>query len=141
MIVEEHVLRSARSREGIWAEMMLLESIEEWTALSGCLSTGSDRLEAAQSYVCTLDHGDEELDATVVVTDYQPGSLLALRTTSAMAVVDERFTLETDGRGSRIVYAASATSSMFGPTVTLWIRRHVAVVRHRLAEFVAHVDD
>lgn len=140
MIAEAYVLRSSRSRAQLWSELVTVEGLDRWSAIGSCVSTGTETLEPAHSYVCVLHHGDAQLDASVVVTDFEPGARLGLRTSSPMAVVHERIDLEQDGRGTLLRYAASATSSMFGPAVTVWLHDHVTLVRDKLATFTGGTE-
>lgn len=136
MIAEAYEIRSSRPRAELWTELVQVDNLPRWSAIGSCISTSENVLEPAHSYVCVLEHGDSELDASVVVVEHEPGEQLGLRTTSPMAVVHERIELEQDGRGTLVRYAASATSSMFGPAVTIWLHVHVALVRGKLEEFV-----
>jgi hypothetical protein len=136
MIVEEHRIASPQTRSALFASLLRLESLSEWSAISRCLSTDTDTLSQAQSYLCVLQHGDEQLDASIIVTHLDPPEEFRLRTASPMALVDERIVLEPDGRGSLLRYSASATSSMFGPAVTIWLHDHVRLVQERLTAFV-----
>ncbi|MCR4514020.1 hypothetical protein [Aeromicrobium sp. 50.2.37] len=140
MIAEEHRIASPQTRSQLWANLLRLETLGEWSAVSRCASTDSDRLDRAQSYLCSLQHGQDHLDATVVVTHLDPPEELRLRTTSPMAVVNERIVLEPDGRGTLVRYSASASSSMFGPAVTVWLHDHVRLVQDRLSRYVQRAD-
>ena len=138
--MEEHRIASPQTRSQLWASLLSLETLGQWSAISRCASTDTDTLSIAQSYLCTLEHGESQLDASVVVTKLEPPEELRLRTTSTMAVVNERILLEPDGRGTMVRYSASATSSMFGPAVTLWLHEHVRLVQSRLEAFAARAD-
>lgn len=140
MIVEEYRIASPQTRSQLWHSLLRLETLADWSAISRCASTDTDALSVAQSYLCSLQHGANELDASVVVTHLEPPEELRLRTTSAMAVVEERIVLEPDGRGTTVRYSAAATSSMFGPAVTIWLHEHVRLVQQRLGEFAARAD-
>ncbi len=140
MIAEEYQIASPQTRAQLWASLLRLETLGEWSAVGRCLSTDTDVLAQAQSYLCVLQHRDEELDASIVVTNLDPPHEFALRTASAMAVVNERIVLEPDGRGTMVRYTAAATSSMFGPAVTVWLHDHVALVQERLTRFVQRTD-
>ncbi len=111
MIAEEYQIASPQTRAQLWANLLRLETLGEWSAVGRCLSTDTDVLAQAQS-----------------------------RTASAMAVVNERVVLEPDGRGTLVRYTAAATSSMFGPAVTVWLHDHVALVQERLTRFVQRTD-
>lgn len=136
MIAQAYEIRTPRPRAELWAQLVQVDQLPRWSAIGSCISTSEDVLEPANSYVCVLQHGDSQLDASVVVVEHEPGQQLGLRTTSPMAVVHERIELEQDGRGTLVRYAASATSSMFGPAVTIWLHVHVELVRGKLAAFV-----
>lgn len=140
MIAEEYEIASPRTRAHLWASLLRLETLGEWSAVSRCLSTDTADLAVAQSYLCVLQHRGEELDASVVVTHLDPPHELKLRTASPMAVVNERILLEPDGRGTRVRYTAAATSSMFGPAVTVWLHDHVALAQERLTRFVQRAE-
>lgn len=140
MIAEEHRIASPHTRSALWASLLRLDTLGEWSAVNRCLSTDTDVLAVAQSYLCTLQHRAEQLDATVVVTHLEPLEEFRLRTTSPMAVVHERIVLEPDGRGTMVRYSASASSSMFGPAVTMWLHDHVRLVQDRLGRYVQRDD-
>jgi hypothetical protein len=142
MIVEEHRIASPQTRSALFASLLRLDTLGEWSAISRCLSADRDShmLGQAQSYLCVLQHGDDELDASVIVTHLDPPEEIRLRTASPMALVDERIVIEPDGRGSLLRYSASATSSMFGPAVTVWLHDHVRLVQDRLSAFAQRSD-
>lgn len=140
MIVEELRIASPQARPRLWDNLLRLENLGEWSAVSRCVSTDTDTLAAAQAYLCTLEHGEEELDASVVVTHLDPPQELRLRTSSPMAVVEERVVLEESDLGTLVRYSASASSSMFGPAATRWLHEHVLLVQERLSRHVQRPD-
>lgn len=139
MIAQEYRIASPTACAQLWTDLLRLETLGRWSAISRCLSTDTDVLAQAQSYLCVLEHRGEELDASVVVTSLEPPDGFTMRTTSRMAVVHERILLEPGGEGTIVRYSASATSSMFGPAVTVWLHDHVSLVQQRLTRFTQGV--
>ena len=135
MIAEELTIASPQARERLWDSLLRLESLGDWSAVSRCLSTDTDVLAQAQASLCVLEHGGDELDASVVVTHLDPPQEFRLRTSSPMAVVEERVVLQRADDGTLVRYSAAATSSMFGPAVTRWLHEHVLLVQDRLTRF------
>lgn len=135
MLIEGHEIESSLDRARLWDELVSLETISQWSALEECASTDSDNLEASASYVCTHNNGLHGVDATVEVTDFDVAECLALRTTTAIADLDERLLLTDHGAGSLLTYSVDATSGSFGPAANTWLAHHVNVVCARLDEF------
>lgn len=136
MMIEERTIASRLPRARIWTAMTDLDRIGLWSGFARCISTGRGVLEGGRTYVCRLEVAGDVVDASLCVTALERPSLLGLRTESSMAVVDERIRLEPTAEGTDVHYAISATSSMFGPAVKMWLARHVSVVHGGLAAFV-----
>jgi uncharacterized protein YndB with AHSA1/START domain len=135
MLIDGHEISSSLPRERLWDQLVALESISQWSALEGCVSTDSDVLEATSSYVCTHNNGLHGVDAMVEVTDFRPGECLALRTETPIADLLETIELYDREDGSLVRYSVDATSANFGPSATVWLHRHVVFVASKLDQF------
>lgn len=135
MLIDGHEIESDLERTRLWEQLVALETIGEWSAFAQCVSPDSDQLQPATSFVCTHSNGRDETEATVIVTGFEPEELLTLRTTTPMADLHERIELSDRPGGSLLTYSVDATSSAFGPSVTLWLRMHVNHVCAKLETF------
>lgn len=135
MLIDGHEIESSLDRERLWAELVALETISEWSALEWCVSTDSPQLESTSSYVCTHQDGLHGMDATVEVIDFREAKCLALHTETSMADLDERLVLTDHLGGSMLTYSAEASTDFFGPRATIWLQRHVVSVCEKLEQF------
>lgn len=135
MLIEGHHIESSLDRARLWAELVALENISEWSALDECVTTDSALLERSASYVCTHHAGLHGVDATVEVAEMEDERRLVLHTETSMADLLETLELADHLDGSLLTYSVDATSASFGPTATLWLRHHVTFVCERLEEF------
>lgn len=135
MLVDGYEIESSLDRERLWAELVALETISQWSALEECTSTDSPLLEPTSSYVCKHTNGLHGVDATVEVTDFEESECLALRTETPIADLDERLVLTDHLGGSLVTYSVDATSDSFGPAATVWLHRHVTFVARKLEQF------
>lgn len=135
MLVDGYQIESSLDRERLWAELVALETISQWSALEECTSTDSPLLEPTSSYVCKHNNGLHGVDATVEVTDFEEAECLALRTATTIAELDERLVLTDHLGGSLVTYSVDATSDTFGPAATVWLHRHVSFVCEKLEQF------
>jgi len=135
MLVDGYQIESSLDRERLWAELVALETISQWSALEECTSTDGPLLEPTSSYVCTHHNGLHGVDATVEVTDFEEAACLALRTATPIADLDEKLVLTDHLGGSLVTYSVDATSDTFGPSATVWLHRHVSFVCEKLEQF------
>ena len=135
MLIEGHHIESSLDRAHLWAELVALENISEWSALDECVSADSPNFEMASSYVCTHHAGLHGVDATVEVEELKEAERLVLRTETMVAELLETLELTDHLEGSLLTYSVDATSGSFGPSATLWLRHHVEFVCERLEEF------
>ncbi len=139
MITQEHEIVCAHPREHVWEELTRIENLARWGAVDDVVAMAA-HLEPAQSYVGTLTTAATPLNAALVVTDFEPAERLVLRITSPMAVVHETLDLRSAGEGTGLHYTVDASSQMFGPQVSGWLREHVATVATKLERFARELD-
>ncbi|MGJ9413766.1 hypothetical protein ACHAAC_13770 [Aeromicrobium sp. CF4.19] len=135
MLISGHEIISGLTCEQLWAELVVLESLDQWSPLGSCISTQGDQLQPAASYLCVHDAGQEPIEANVIVTTFEPSELLSLTTCTTMATLEEHLLLAEHPQGCLVTYSADATSGAFGPAATFWLRHHVNTVCMRLQAF------